>query len=169
MTSGADRAHAFLVVRPAPGVRAPSILVLSTATWNAYNDWGGPSLYTGGTRVSFERPFAKGFLHKPEPVERKMQREPDREAMHYVEWARTHGLSDWSGGAGWFQYERPFLRWAEANGYALDVATSQDLETHPGSWTAIASSCPSAMTSTGRGGCGKPSTRSPSAGVTRRS
>jgi hypothetical protein len=132
VTAGAERTHAFLVVRPASGTRAPAILVLSTATWIAYNDWGAPAIYTGGTRVSFERPLAKGFLDKPEPVERKMQREPDREAMHYIAWARAHGLSDWSGGAGWFQYERPFVQWAEANGHALDVATSQDLETHPG-------------------------------------
>ncbi|MGH2631002.1 MAG: N,N-dimethylformamidase beta subunit family domain-containing protein, partial [Actinomycetota bacterium] len=46
LTAGDERADAFLVVRPAPGgPRAPSILVLSTTTWNAYNDWGGPSLY----------------------------------------------------------------------------------------------------------------------------
>ncbi len=42
--------------------------MLSTSTYNAYNDWGGPSLYTGGTHVSFERPLAPGFLAKPEPA-----------------------------------------------------------------------------------------------------
>jgi hypothetical protein len=132
LTAGDERAHAFLVVRPGgSGPRADTILVLSTTTWNAYNDWGGPCLYTGGTQVSFERPMARGFLDKPEPVERKMQSVPDREAMHYIHWARERGLSDWSGGAGWFQYERPFVRWAEANGYTLDVAISQDLEQHP--------------------------------------
>ncbi|HEY7477933.1 MAG TPA: N,N-dimethylformamidase beta subunit family domain-containing protein [Actinomycetota bacterium] len=131
VTAGAERADAFVVVRPHHDDPAPAILVLSTPTWNAYNDWGGPCLYTGGTRVSFERPLARGFLRKPEPVERKMQREPDREAMHYVTWARASGLSDWSGGAGWFQYERPFLHWAEANGYRLDVAIGQDLEGDP--------------------------------------
>ena len=105
--------------------------MLSTTTWHAYNDWGGPSLYTGGTHVSFERPFAKGFLVKPEPMGRMMQSEPDREAMGFRSWARPRGLSDWCGGAGWFTYERTFTRWAEANGYRLDVAVSQDLERYP--------------------------------------
>jgi hypothetical protein len=129
--TGDERADAFLVVRPDPADPAPAILVLSTTTWHAYNDWGGPSLYTGGTRVSFERPFANGFLVKPEPFGRMMQRETDREAMGFRNWARPLGISDWCGGAGWFTYERTFTRWAEANGYRLDVATSQDLEAHP--------------------------------------
>jgi hypothetical protein len=132
LAAGEERADAFLVVRPAAGwPRAPSILVLSTTTWNAYNDWGGPSLYTGGTRVSFERPLARGFLDKPEPMRRKMQPEPDREARWYFEWAEPLGLSVWSGGAGWATWERGFVRWAEREGYELDVAISEDLERHP--------------------------------------
>lgn len=131
VSAGDERADAFLVVRPDPSHPAPILLVLSTTTWHAYNDWGGPSLYTGGTRVSFERPFAKGFLVKPEPIGRMMQPEPDREAMGFRNWARARGLSDWCGGAGWFTYERTFTRWAEANGYRIDVAVSQDLERHP--------------------------------------
>jgi len=132
LTAGEERAEAFLVVRPGPSTpRASMILVLATTTWNAYNDWGGPSLYTGGTRVSFERPLARGFLDKPEPMRRKMQSEPDREALWYFEWAEPLGLSVWSGGAGWATWERDFVRWAEANGYELDVATSEDLEQHP--------------------------------------
>jgi hypothetical protein len=132
LTAGDERADAFLVVRPTPaGPRAPMILVLATTTWNAYNDWGGPSLYTGGTQVSFERPLARGFLDKPEPMRRKMQPEPDREALWYFEWAEPLGLSVWSGGAGWATWERDFVRWAETSGYELDVATSEDLEQHP--------------------------------------
>jgi N,N-dimethylformamidase beta subunit-like, C-terminal len=131
VTAGDERADAYLVVRPDPSEPAPILLVLSTTTWHAYNDWGGPSLYTGGTRVSFERPFAKGFLVKPEPFGRMMQPEPDREAMGFRSWARPLGLSDWCGGTGWFTYERSFTRWAGANGYPIDIATSQDLEQHP--------------------------------------
>ena len=131
VTSGDERADAFVAVRPAPGDRSPVLLVLSTTTYNAYNDWGGPSLYTGGTHVSFERPLANGFLDKPEPAGRMMQPVPDREAMGYRSWARPLGLSDWSGGSGWWNWERPFTRWAESNGYRIDVATSQDLELHP--------------------------------------
>jgi N,N-dimethylformamidase beta subunit-like, C-terminal len=131
VTAGDERADAFLIVRPDPSEPAPVLLVLSTTTWHAYNDWGGPSLYTGGTRVSFERPFARGFLVKPEPIGRMMQPEPDREAMGFRRWARAHRVSDWCGGTGWFTYERAFTRWAEANGYRIDVAISQDLEQHP--------------------------------------
>ena len=131
VTSDQGRSDAFLVVRPSDGERASMLLVLSTTTWNAYNDWGGPSLYTGGTRVSFERPLARGFLTKPEPVRRKMQPHPDREALWFFEWAEPLGVSVWSGGAGWWNWERPFVRWAEQQGYAVDVAISQDLEQHP--------------------------------------
>ena len=125
------RIFSFLVVRPEPSDPSPIVLVLSTTTWHAYNDWGGPSLYTGGTRVSFRRPFAKGFLVKPEPIGRMMQPEPDREAMGFRTWARANDVSDWCGGAGWFTYERAFTRWAEHNGFRVDVATGPDLERHP--------------------------------------
>src|SRR5919201_1092048 len=130
LRAGDETAHAFFVVRPGK-TGAPILLVLSTTTWNAYNDWGGPSLYTGGTRVSFERPLARGFLHKPEPARRKMQPLPDREALWYFEWAEPLGLSVWSGGAGWWNWERPFVSWAERQGFEIDVAISQDLERHP--------------------------------------
>ena len=131
LAAGDERTHAFFAVRPDPAAPAPILLVLSTTTAAAYNDWGGPSLYTGGTRVSFERPLARGFLDKPEPAARKAQAQPDREALGYFTWAEEHGLSPWSGGAGWWTWERPFVDWAEAEGFAIDVATSQDLELHP--------------------------------------
>ncbi|HSJ50809.1 MAG TPA: N,N-dimethylformamidase beta subunit family domain-containing protein [Actinomycetota bacterium] len=129
--AGAERADAFFAIRPRPADASPILLVLATTTYHAYNDWGGPSLYTGGTRVSFERPVARGFLDKPEPAGRMMQTEPDREAMGYRNWARPLGLSDWSGASGWWNWERPFTRWAEALGYRMDVAVSWDLEHHP--------------------------------------
>ena len=57
------RDYAFFVVRPAPGTRI--VLALATNTWHAYNDFGGPNLYTGGTHVAMRRPMAAGYLHKP--------------------------------------------------------------------------------------------------------
>jgi hypothetical protein len=129
LAAAGEHADAFLAVRPREP--APILLVLSTSTAAAYNDWGGPSLYTGGTRVSFERPLARGFLRKPEPALRKAQDEPDPEALTYFAWAEEHGLSPWSGGAGWWTWERPFVAWAEGAGFAIDVATSQDLERYP--------------------------------------
>jgi hypothetical protein len=130
LTGDDEEAHAFFVVRPHDRLSS-ILLVLSTSTANAYNDWGGPSLYTGGTRVSFERPLARGFLAKPEPAVRKAQTVPDREALGYFAWAEERGLSPWSGGAGWWTWERPFVEWAEGEGFAIDVAVSQDLEEHP--------------------------------------
>ena len=132
VSTGDEHADAFAVIRPQADDPAPILMVLATTTWNAYNDWGGPSLYTGGTRVSFERPLAPGFLVKPEPHRRKAQPHPDREALWFFEWAEPLGLSVWSGGAGWWNWERPFLHWAEREGFRVDVAVSQDLEEHPG-------------------------------------
>src|SRR3954462_2950260 len=41
------RDHPFFVGRPGAGTRI--VLAFATNTWNAYNDFGGPNLYTGGT------------------------------------------------------------------------------------------------------------------------
>jgi hypothetical protein len=60
-----------------------------------------------------------------------MQREADREAMGFRNWARPLGLSDWCGGAGWYTYERAFLRWAEREGYRIDTVIGPDVEQHP--------------------------------------
>ena len=156
--------------RGPPAERAPILLVLSTSTYDAYNDWGGPSLYTGGTRVSMRRPMAPGFLVKPEPHRRKMQPEPDREALWFFEWAEPLGLSVWSGGAGWWNWERAFVHWAERNGYAVDVAISTDLETVPGVLDGLpAVRVASGTTSTGRGACATRSTRTPPVEATPRS
>ena len=59
----------FFVIRPAvPGRDAKILLQLATNTYNAYNNWGGHSLYAyharnklQGTRVSFDRPSAGQF------------------------------------------------------------------------------------------------------------
>ncbi|MBL8820483.1 MAG: hypothetical protein JNL58_30950 [Planctomyces sp.] len=59
----------FFVVRPSqPGTRTAILLQLSTNTYNAYNNWGGSSLYAfhgranlQGNRVSFQRPQASQF------------------------------------------------------------------------------------------------------------
>jgi len=91
--------QAFLIVRPAqPGTKSKILLQLSTNTYNAYNNWGGSSLYAyhgranlQGHRVSFLRPPASQFEN----------------------------------------WERPFVAWAEKNGYALDFCANSDLEFHP--------------------------------------
>ena len=53
LTADDEHGDACFVVRPAVEDPSPVLLVLATTTWNAYNDWGGRSLYSGGTSVSF--------------------------------------------------------------------------------------------------------------------
>lgn len=63
------QASLFFVVRPkAPGSDSKILLQVTTNTYNAYNNWGGHSLYAyharnklQGTRVSFDRPLAGQF------------------------------------------------------------------------------------------------------------
>lgn len=100
--------EAFFVVRSSnPGGEAKILLQLCTNTYNAYNQWGGASLYGGvkGTvsRVSFERPYL-GFQLG------------DNFTNQY---------------SGWRRWEQPFVEWAERAGYQLDFASNFDLEFNP--------------------------------------
>lgn len=127
-----DVSHAFVVIRPSDAAeRAAMLLVLSTATYNAYNNWGGSCLYEGAKEVSFARPLARGFLDRRDSPEGRAARvvdydDPDQHA--YMAFVAADGLSRWCAGAGWFNWERRFVQWAERAGYRLDVATSVDLE-----------------------------------------
>jgi hypothetical protein len=63
------RAATMFVVRAPPARAAPILVQVPVNTWQAYNAWGGKSLYndnsSGGQRadrVSFERPFAPSSL-----------------------------------------------------------------------------------------------------------
>lgn len=128
-----SEAVAFVVVRAsAPDPERP-LLVLSTNTWNAYNDIAGRNLYTGATQVSFARPIAPGFLRKPPgPGSRVTVLDPpDPQMRTHVRHIREHGLSGWSGSAGWPSWELPFVRWIEAHGIAIDYAVNADLELVP--------------------------------------
>lgn len=96
----------FFVVRSArPGKESRILLQLTTNTYNAYNTWGGMSLYGNprAKRVSFDRPWA-GFA------------DPDGFTATY---------------SGWRNWEEPFVQWAEQAGYSLDYAVNSDLEFHP--------------------------------------
>jgi hypothetical protein len=90
-----------------PGRDTRILLQLCTNTYNAYNRWGGSSLYGGPKgvvrRVSFERPYI-GFVPGDDFTSRY---------------------------SGWRNWEQPFVVWAEAAGYALDFAVNSDLEFRP--------------------------------------
>ena len=132
----ADRAvgYACFVVGAADK-RARALLVLATNTYNAYNSWGGKSLYTGGWRVSFARPFGRGMLMRPETErdDRKARptfrgEEPDVDGTIYQQYRFANGYPGFMSSAGWFTYERRFVEWAEAQGLEFDYAVSSDLE-----------------------------------------
>ena len=132
----ADRAvsHACFVVR-AGAHRSRALLVVATNTYNAYNSWGGRSLYTGGTEVSFDRPFARGLLARAhvERDDRKARpryrgEEPDVDGQAYQAYRFAHGYPASVGSSGWFTYERRFVEWAERAGVSLDYAVSSDLD-----------------------------------------
>ena len=130
----AGESHAFFVVRSPRARRdARIVLALATNTYNAYNLWGGRCLYTGATQVSFQRPMDRGFLHRPDaPYDGRVASiEPDGDPGHqrlltYLE-ANRYPL--WCTSAGWHSWERRFVRWAESQGYAVDVVVNADLET----------------------------------------
>ena len=89
----------WFILRPAePGAKSKILLQLCTNTYNAYNNWGGFSVYAynslsnnKGHKVSFDRPGPSQFA----------------------------------------RWEHPFVEWAERNGYVLDFAANNDLESHP--------------------------------------
>jgi len=90
----------IFVVRAPASRNAPYLVQTSVTTYQAYNNWGGKSLYdfnsTGGRafKVSFDRPYA-----------------------------RKSGAADFLLG-----YEYPMVRFFEREGY--DVAYTTDIDTH---------------------------------------
>ncbi|HKQ19403.1 MAG TPA: N,N-dimethylformamidase beta subunit family domain-containing protein, partial [Candidatus Eisenbacteria bacterium] len=118
LTGADDSMQAFVpfVVREGRGRRrAPFALAIAVATWQAYNNWGGKSLYdfnsVGGERalrVSFDRPYAAG--------EGAWAGLGAGELLTVAHAPRK---------AGW---EYPMIRWLEREGYDVAYATTIDLD-----------------------------------------
>ena len=143
--AGRDVSHACFVVRSplvataagdhAKSDRADWLYVVPTNTWNAYNTWGGKSLYTGGNQVSFARPFARGMLSR-EIVDRddrkarptRFREVPDADGLAFQDYRTTNNYPSAIGSTGWFTHGRRFVEWAEAEGHRFDYAVSSDLE-----------------------------------------
>ncbi len=128
VTDDGATAEAFFVVRPTRKRKA--LLVLATTTYAAYNEWGGPSFYTGGSLSSMQRPLPKGFLKKPDPARFRAAcaRElPSEQIRKFL----SSGNSYWCMSSGWCNWEILFVRWAEQYGIAFDYATGQDLDAEP--------------------------------------
>lgn len=137
--------HHFFVVRPtASSRRSRILLLLPTATWTAYNDWGGSNSYLGidgdgsdrpSPVLSLDRPWTRGMVWLPEGAPRICADPiPDLgSAPRYPmkEWAYANGFGQYYAAAGWAQYDRHFVRWAEREGYTLDMVTQTDLHYRP--------------------------------------
>jgi hypothetical protein len=134
----------FAIRAPRPSSPDALLLINCTATWVAYNDWGGSNFYEGITGddrdqaspiVSTLRPFSRGFAWLPKGAPRIPLRQPPGlgEAPRYphMEWAYANGFSKKYASAGWASYERHFAGWAEAQGFNVDVATQHDLHRDP--------------------------------------
>jgi hypothetical protein len=147
----------FFVLRPLAGCEGPLAVILATYTWQEYNDWGGGSGYsrdpTPGEgaavaglgdqrsldgfcpRLSYDRPWARGFIRLPVGAPRASLKHPPpigwAPRYEQQEWAYANGYSIWSGMAGWARYDRFFVRWAEQNSYDLDVLSQWDLDQTP--------------------------------------
>jgi hypothetical protein len=143
---GRDMHEHIFIVRPKEGVdrRGRVLLVAATATWTAYNDWGGSNHYQGycgpnGDRfspvLSLERPLARGFVSLPPDAPRAVLLDdpPIMSEPRYphMEWAYANGYSKKYMSSGWASFERHFVTWAERQGYALDIISQTDLHYRP--------------------------------------
>ncbi|WP_202818222.1 DUF4082 domain-containing protein [Actinopolymorpha cephalotaxi] len=100
LKSGTTRGHIVFVVRD-DASRSDLYLQTSDTTWQAYNDYGGNSLYTGGPagrayKVSYNRPFNTN----------------SGDTFHDFVWSA----------------EYPMVRFLEANGYDVSYASGVDTD-----------------------------------------
>ena len=136
-----EQHHLFLLRSDRAGRGERLLLVSSTGTWCAYNNWGGSNHYEGITGpglnqfspiLSLERPLPRGFVVLPEDAPRAaLARPPGHdEAVSYphMEWAYANGYSKKYASAGWASYERHFIRWAVAAGFEVDIVSQYDLQ-----------------------------------------
>ncbi|MBO9513083.1 MAG: hypothetical protein J7549_03115 [Variovorax sp.] len=136
--------HHFFVVRPTRATRtAPLLMILPTSTWMAYNDWGGASSYIGidgngnefSPNLSFLRPWTRGMVWLPEGAPR-ICAEPVPDPLtvpryHPKDWAWSNGFGYFYAAAGWAQYDRHFVCWAERERIGFDMITQTDLHYRP--------------------------------------
>jgi hypothetical protein len=108
LTSGPNRGDAYyspFVVRAPPSRNAKILLQVPVNTWEAYNDWGGKSLYHGANeryelrayKVSFVRPFSHNFFEIQSPL----------------------------------YWTYPFVRFLERQGYDVSYTTDVDTDREP--------------------------------------
>lgn len=86
----------FVILEEEPGSTSDILFQFSTATYQAYNFWGGGSFYAGkDTVVSWDRPYSE---------------------LWYGSWA------DGTGAGQFYAFELPLVRWVEGRGYPVEYA-----------------------------------------------
>ena len=139
-----EQHHLFLVRGGGADKNGRLLLVSSTGTWCAYNDWGGSNHYEGITGsqgtdyspiLSLERPLARGFVVLPKDAPRAALATPPRHdapvSYPHMDWAYDTGHSKKYASAGWASYERHFMNWALRAGFQVDITTQFDLQYRP--------------------------------------
>ena len=119
--------HMFMLRSTGRGRHERLLLVSSTGTWCAYNNWGGSNHYEGITGpeanifspvLSLERPLPRGFVVLPDNAPRAaLAATPafdEPVSYPHMEWAYANGYSKKYASAGWASYERHFMNWATA-------------------------------------------------------
>ncbi|MFI0844751.1 N,N-dimethylformamidase beta subunit family domain-containing protein [Mesorhizobium sp. IMUNJ 23232] len=137
--------HHLFIVCPLPGKKPGRILqVAATGSWTAYNSWGGSNHYQGitgpernqfATRASTQRPWCRGFIMLPPDAPRvpiEVNLPPMTEPRYpHMEWAFATGHSKKYASAGWASYDGLFFKWAERQGYSVDLVTQHELHFLP--------------------------------------
>ncbi len=125
--------QAFFVLRPtAPCHRA--LLVLATNTYNAYNQWGGQCLYSGGNTMSFERALERGVIRRPVDETgfdgriANIENPGDPTHQRMIDYQERFDIPLWTGSSSFWNWERRFIEWAERDGFSFDMAINADIE-----------------------------------------
>ena len=77
--------------------------MLATNTYNAYNQWGGKCMYSGATKLSFDRPLERGYLRRPASPDEvaydgrvlSLTDEPDEEHVQLQEYLAEYDYPLW--------------------------------------------------------------------------
>lgn len=128
-----DLSQAFVVLRHPGPARPSNLLVLSTNTWQAYNQWGGRCMYSGATEVSFRRPIERGYVTRTVDADGHDGRVAnvgihDLDHQRLQRYLADHEYPLWTASSGWFNWERRVAEWAEREGIELDYAVDADLD-----------------------------------------
>jgi hypothetical protein len=140
----AEGEHFFVVQPRQAGSWARTCLVLSTSTFQAYNDWGGANHYRSiregistdilEPRLSTQRPWGRGFVAVPADAPDSIDPNTPPPGWHpeYPEvlWPLAHHYSRHYV-EGYATYAARFIPWLERNGYPFEVATQHDLHQRP--------------------------------------